>query len=95
MSTEPVHIGFDNIIAMNRVIAMLSPVQQPTKRLILEARKKGMLIDATHARKARAAMILDSGHIVLAAISPEAIAGRLAATLGEADFRPGVDEEEK
>ena len=95
MSTEPVHIGFDNIIAMNRVIVMLSPGQQPTKRLMHEARNKGILIDATHARKARAAIVLDSGHIVLAAISPEAIAGRLAAAREEGGFRLGIDEEEK
>ncbi len=95
MTTEPVHIGFDNIIAMNRVIVMLSPRQQPTKRLIQEARDRGMLIDATHARKARAVMVLDSGHIVLAAISPEAIAGRLVVSRGEAGFKSGIDEEEK
>ncbi len=95
MSTEPIHIGFDNIIAMNRVIAMLSPNQQPTKRLIREARNKDMLIDATHARKAKAAIIVDTGHIILAAISPEAIARRLAASRGEAGFKSGTDEEEK
>ena len=95
MDTEPVHIGFDNIIAMNRVIILLAPGQQPTKRLIQEAKSKGMLIDATHARKARAVIVLDSGHIVLAAISPEAIVGRLAASRGETDFKSGADEEEK
>ncbi len=95
MSTEPIHIGFDNIIAMNRVIAMLSPNQQPTKRLIREARNKDTLIDATHARKAKAAIIVDTGHIILAAISPEAIARRLAASRGEAGFKSGTDEEEK
>jgi regulator of extracellular matrix RemA (YlzA/DUF370 family) len=58
MSAELVHIGFDNIIAMSRVITMLSPTQQPTKRLIQEARNKGMLIDATHARKAKAAVVM-------------------------------------
>ena len=95
MNTEPVHIGFDNIIAMNRVIAMLSPNQQPTKRLIREARNKDMLIDATHARKAKAAIIVDTGHIILAAISPEAIAKRLAASRGETSFKSGTYEEEK
>ena len=74
MSTELVHIGFDNIIAVNRVVAMLSPIQQPTKRLIQEARNKGVLIDATHARKAKTVVIMDTGHIVLAAISAETIA---------------------
>jgi regulator of extracellular matrix RemA (YlzA/DUF370 family) len=92
MSTELVHIGFDNIIAMSRVITMLSPTQQPTKRLIQEARKKSMLIDATHARKAKAAVIMDTGHIVLAAISAETIARRLDASRGEASFK-SEDEE--
>ena len=80
MSIEPVHIGFENIISMNRVIIMLSPKQQPIKRMIQEARNKGMLIDATHARKAKTAIFLDTGHIVLAAISAEAIARRLQIT---------------
>jgi regulator of extracellular matrix RemA (YlzA/DUF370 family) len=93
MSTELVHIGFDNIIAMSRVITMLSPTQQPTKRLIQEARKKGMLIDATHARKAKAAVVMDTGHIVLAAISAETIARRLDASRGEASFKSEADEE--
>lgn len=95
MSTEPVHIGFDNVIAMNRVIAILSSRQQPIKRLMQEARNKGMLIDATHARRARAAIVLDTGHIVLAAVSPEAIAGRLSASRGGASFESPADEEEK
>jgi regulator of extracellular matrix RemA (YlzA/DUF370 family) len=95
MSTELVHIGFDNIIAMGRVLAMLSPTNQPTKRLIQEARNKGMLIDATHARKAKAAVVMDSGHVVLAAISAETIARRLDASRGEASFKSGSYEEEK
>lgn len=93
MSAELVHIGFENIIAMSRVITMLSPTQQPTKRLIQEARNKGMLIDATHARKAKAAVVMDTGHIVLAAISAETIARRLDASRGEASFKSGSDEE--
>ena len=95
MSADLVHIGFDNIIAMGRVIVMLSPTHQPTKRLIQEARNKGMLIDATHARKAKAVVVMDTGHIVLAAISAETIAGRLDAIRGEAGFKSGGDEEEK
>ncbi len=95
MSTQLVHIGFDNIIAMNRVIAMLSPNQQPIKRLIRGARDKNMLIDATHARKAKAVVIVDTGHIILAAISPEAIARRLAISRGEPILKSSADEEEK
>jgi len=95
MSSDLVHIGFDNIIDMSRVIVMLSPIHQPTKRLIQEARNKGMLIDATHARKAKAVVVMDTGHIVLAAISTETIARRLDAIRGEASFKSGGDEEEK
>jgi len=95
MSTELVHIGFENIIAVNRVVAMLSPIQQPTKRLIQEARNKGVLIDATHARKAKAVVIMDTGHIVLAAISAETIAKRLDTSRGIDSFKSGIDEEEK
>jgi regulator of extracellular matrix RemA (YlzA/DUF370 family) len=93
MSAELVHIGFDNIISMKRVIALLSPTQQPTKRLIQEARNTGMLIDATHARKAKAAVVMDTGHIVLAAISAETIARRLDAVRGGASFKSESDEE--
>ena len=83
MATDFIHIGFGNIMAMNRVIAILSPGQEPTKRLIREARDKGMLIDATHARKAKAVLILDNGYVAIAAISSETIAKRL--TTGQSE----------
>ena len=78
MCTELVHIGFGNVIAVNRVIALLSINQQPIKRLIREAREKGLLIDATHGRKAKTAVLFDTGHMVLAAVTAETIAHRLA-----------------
>ena len=84
MTTELVHVGFDNIVCMNKTIAILSPDQQPAKRLIREARTKGMLIDVTHARKAKAAIVLDTGHIALAAVTPETIANRMVAARGGA-----------
>ena len=78
MCTELVHIGFGNIIAVNRAIAFLSVDQQPVKRFIREAKDKGLLIDATHGRKAKAVILLDTGNIVLAAVTSETIAHRLA-----------------
>lgn len=78
MNTELVHIGFENIVVMNRVLAILSPNQQPVKRLMREAKEKNLLLDATHGRKVKAALVLDTGHITLAAISPEAISNRLS-----------------
>ncbi|MBN2186857.1 MAG: DUF370 domain-containing protein [Dehalococcoidia bacterium] len=77
MATELVHIGFGNVIAVNRVITFLSVNQQPIKRLLKESREKGLLIDATHGRKAKAAILFDTGHIVLAPVTAETIAHRL------------------
>jgi regulator of extracellular matrix RemA (YlzA/DUF370 family) len=79
MSTELVHIGFGNVIAVNRVIAFLSINQQPTKRLIREVREKGLLIDATHGRKAKTVILFDTGHMMLAAVTAETIAHRSTA----------------
>ncbi len=78
MSTELVHIGFGSVIAANRVIAFLSINQQPIKRLIREVREKGLLIDATHGRKAKTAILFDTGHMMLAAVTAETIAHRSA-----------------
>lgn len=77
---ELVHIGFNNVIAMNRVIAIVSPSSAPTKRTIQEGRNKGLLIDMTNGRRTKAVIVTDSGHIILAALAPETIAGRLQAT---------------
>lgn len=76
MVIELVHIGFGNILAMNRVIAIGSPNSAPTKRTIQESRSKGQLIDMTNGRRTKAVIFTDSGHILLAALSPETITGR-------------------
>jgi regulator of extracellular matrix RemA (YlzA/DUF370 family) len=77
MMGEMVHVGFGNILAMNRVIAISAPNSAPTKRTIQEARNKGVLIDMTNGRRTKAVVFLDSGHVVLAALAPETITGRL------------------
>ncbi len=76
MVIELVHIGFGNILAMNRVIAIASPNSAPTKRTIQESRSKGQLIDMTNGRRTKAVIFTDSGHILLAALAPETITGR-------------------
>ena len=78
MCTELVHIGFGSVIAVNRVIAFLSIDQQPIKRLLRESKEKGLLIDATHGRKAKTAILFETGHMMLAAVTAETIAHRLA-----------------
>jgi len=77
MGIEPVHIGFGNILATNRVVAIASPNSAPIKRMIQEGRNKGLLIDMTNGRRTKAVIVTDSGHIILAALAPETIAGRL------------------
>lgn len=83
MEIELVHIGFSNIIAMNRVISIASPSSAPTKRAIQESRSKGQLIDMTNGRRTKAVITTDSGHVILAALTPETIAGRLQASRTE------------
>jgi regulator of extracellular matrix RemA (YlzA/DUF370 family) len=77
---ELVHIGFGNILAMNRVIAMASPNSAPTKRAIQEGKNRGQLIDMTNGRRTKVVIFTDSGQVILAALAPETIAGRLQAS---------------
>ncbi len=83
MGVELVHIGFNNIIVMNRVVAIALPNSAPIKRTVQEGRNKGLLIDMTNGRRTKAVIITDSGHIILAALVPETIAGRLQASRTE------------
>ena len=71
-----INIGFGNMIAQNRFIAIVSPESAPIKRVITEARERGNLIDASFGRRTRAVIIMDSGHVILSAIQPETVAGR-------------------
>ncbi len=87
MGIELVHIGFGNILAMSRVVAMASPNSAPTKRTIQEGRNKGLLIDMTSGRRTKAVIFTDSKHIILAALAPETIAGRLQASRGSSAMR--------
>lgn len=77
MDIKLINVGFGNMVAVNRVIVVLSPESSPMKRLIQEARNKGMLINATCGRKARAVIVVDSGHVILSAIQPETIGRKI------------------
>jgi hypothetical protein len=79
MSTELIHLGFGNIVAINKVVAIVSPNSAPAKRLLQEGKSKGLVIDVTNGRRTKAMLIMDSGHMVLAAITPETIASRVSA----------------
>ncbi|MBO8139146.1 DUF370 domain-containing protein [Thermosipho ferrireducens] len=71
-----INIGFGNVIAGDRIVAIVNPESAPLKRLKEDAKDEGKLIDATYGRKTRAILISDSNHIILSAIQPETIAQR-------------------
>ena len=73
-----INIGFGNMVSAGRLIAIVSPESAPIKRMVQEARDRGCLVDATYGRRTRAVLIMDSDHILLSALQPETVAGRLA-----------------
>lgn len=72
-----INIGFGNMINASRLITIVSPESAPIKRIIQEAKEKSLLIDATYGRRTRAVIIMDSDHVILSAVQPETVAGRL------------------
>ena len=80
-----VNIGFGNIIAANKIVAIVSPESAPIKRMIQEAKDAKTAVDATCGRRTRAVLIMDSGHIILSAVQPETVAGRV-----DKDITPAV-----
>ena len=91
MDIRLINIGFGNIVSANRMVAIVSPESAPIKRIVQEARDRGMLVDATYGRRTRAVIITDSDHIILSAVQPETVAHRLAAK----DTRDDSDEEDE
>lgn len=77
MDIQLINVGFGNIVAANRIIAIVSPDSAPIRRLVTDAKERGQLVDATYGRRTRAVIISDSGHVVLSAIQPETVANRL------------------
>ena len=72
-----VNIGFGNIVSASRIVAIISPESAPIKRMVQEAKDNKTAVDATCGRRTRAVLIMDSGHIILSAVQPETVAGRL------------------
>lgn len=86
-----VNIGFGNIVSANRIVAIVSPESAPIKRIITEARDKGVLVDATYGRRTRAVVITDSDHVILSAVQPETVAHRLTSK----DVSPAEEPDEE
>lgn len=73
-----VNIGFGNLVSAQRLLTIVSPDSAPVKRMVQEARDRGMLIDASYGRKTKSVLVMDTDHVILSAIEPKTIAGRLA-----------------
>ena len=71
-----INIGFGSMIAAGRVLAVLSPDSAPIKRVMQEAKERGMLIDASYGRKTKTVIIMDTDHVILSALTPETVAER-------------------
>ncbi len=82
MAVDLLHVGFGSVVAVNRVLVVAAPDSAPIRRMIQEARETNRLIDLTYGRRTKSVVVLDSGHLVLAPIQPETMAGRLARQRG-------------
>lgn len=71
-----INIGFGSMISAARVLAIVAPDSAPIKRVVQEARERGMLIDASYGRKTKAVILMDTDHVILSAIAPETISTR-------------------
>jgi regulator of extracellular matrix RemA (YlzA/DUF370 family) len=89
-----VNIGFGNIVSAHRIVAIVSPDSAPIKRIITEARDRGVLIDATYGRRTRAVIITDSDHVILSAVQPETVANRLTSRPVEVDDEDDEEEDD-
>jgi extracellular matrix regulatory protein A len=75
--SQLVNIGFGNVVNANKIIGIISPEAAPIKRMVQSARDNGMAIDATCGRKTKSVIVMESRHLVLSALLPETIAGRV------------------
>ena len=71
-----INIGFGSMVAAERLLAIVAPDSAPIKRVVQEARDRGMLIDASFGRKTKAVILMDTDHVILSAIPSETIGAR-------------------
>ena len=77
MALKLLNIGFGNMVSAQRVVSLVSPESAPIKRIIQDVRERGNLIDATFGRRTRTVIVMDSGHVILSALTPETLNTRL------------------
>lgn len=72
------NIGFGGMVAEERILAVISPDSSPIKRIIQDVRERGQLIDASYGRKTQSVLVMDSGHVILSALTPDEISDRVS-----------------
>ena len=75
-----INIGFSSLVAAGRVLAIMEPDSAPIKRVVQEAKERGMLIDASYGRKTKAVILMDTDHVILSALTPQMLLNRLENT---------------
>ncbi len=90
-----INIGFGNLVAAERVVAITSPDSAPIKRLVQDAKEEGRVIDASCGRRTRAVLIMDSDHVILSAIQTETLWNRLDQEVGNEEDEEEDEEEER
>ena len=86
-----INIGFGNMVVAERLVAIVNPDSAPVKRLVQEAREQKRVVDATQGRRTRAVILTDSDHVILSAIQPETVSGRIYSRdlTGQSEEREG------
>ena len=80
-------IGFGNLVSAGRIISIVSPESAPIKRMVQDARERGVLIDASFGRSTKAVIIMDSGNVILSALPPETLAARCTEKMDEGGIK--------
>jgi len=71
-----INIGFGSLLSAGRILAIVDPDSAPIKRLVQEARERGMLIDASYGHKTKSVILMDTDHVILSALTPEELSQR-------------------
>ena len=92
MDVKMINVGYGNLVAVNRIVAIVVPESAPIKRLVQDAKENYKLIDATYGRKKRAVIVTDSGYVLLTSVQPETIYRRLNGSKLEDDLYDDLEE---
>ncbi len=71
-----INIGFGSVVAAGRILAIVEPDSAPIKRIVQEAKERGMLVDASYGRKTQSVILMDTDHLILSALAPDALTAR-------------------